>query len=243
MSNTVYSLWIGSKLPRLQRLCVESWLWHGYAYRIFVYQDVVGIPAGATVLDGEDVLPVVHLYTDEKHVGHPALHANVFRYTWLAKYGGTWVDADTCCLRRLPNQSLIISSEAIKSAPWWFPDLAVCRVPPAALFMETCRAMAEQRLQLQNNKRWGQYGPKLLREVLRECGLHSLEHVSPPQDYCPIPCWLSKGMCRPHSLPVPRDSYGCHMWSASCRADGVDIDAVQDPDSAYERILAQSLQC
>ncbi len=237
MNATVYSLWIGDRLPRLQRLCAESWIARGCDYRLFVYRDVQGVPAGAHCMDGADFLPDVHRYADPKHAGHPALHANLFRFAWLAKYGGTWVDADTCCLQRLPRKAVIISSEPSRRPPYWHCDLAVCRVPPGAPFMLECRDEARRRLQ-EGERRWGRFGPKLLRDVLHRYHLDTRGHVSPPRDYCPIPCWLVRALFEPHALVAPLASYGCHLWASSAKSRDLDVDATYHPDSAFERILA-----
>ncbi len=235
MRGVVHSLWIGPSLPRLQRLCMESWIRLGYEYRLFVYGDVENLPTYAVVIDGSQVIKEIHRYQDEAHKGHPALHANYFRYVWLYEEGGIWADLDCALLRPLPNKSLIISSEPHRAEPYWFPDLALIKIPPKSDLMRKCRDKAKDRID-RGVAAWGKFGPKLLIKALQDARMNSLEYVSPPRDFCPIPCWLTDEIYRPHALPLPRESYGFHIWSESSKARGHATDERHHPDSLFERL-------
>lgn len=235
MNDIIHSLWIGPKLPRSQHNCIESWLTHGYRYRLFVYGDVGNVPDGVEVIDGREVLKEVYLYQDPQHTGHAALHANLFRYTWLYKWGGVWVDADTTCLRRLPNTSVLISSEPFRSPPYWFADLAITRIPPRSALMERCQTVIVQRIETEKRV-WGRFGPKLFTESLQALEMHSEQYVSPPAMFCPIPCWLTEEMYRPHALALPLDSYTVHVWSQSSTTKGYDLDDIHDENCFVEQL-------
>jgi len=233
----VHSLWIGNKLPRLHQLAIRTWLVRGYDYRLFVWgEPPAGLSQDVTILDGANFMPEVYLYDwPEERRGHPALHANVFRYAWLTKHGGTWIDTDTMLLRDIPLDPVIFSSEPSKTMRGWTPNVAVVRVPPHSPVMEDCHQTA-QRLLSYGNRTWGDFGPKLLKDALERAGMLSLAHVSPPHYYCPVPCWASELLYKPHALTIPLDAYCVHVWNTKSTERGFDADRVYDPESLYERL-------
>lgn len=92
------SLWIGPKLPPLQRLCLASAVAVGCRVRLFVYDPVEGIPEGVEVADGREVLGL------DKMIRHResqsvALFSDRFRYEILGKHLGAWIDTDVLFLK------------------------------------------------------------------------------------------------------------------------------------------------
>ena len=93
----IQSLWIGAPLSNLEKLCVQSFLDNGHEFHLYVYDDVHGIPAGATVMDANEIIPSSEIfYTRKKYV---APFSDWFRYALIAKRGGVWVDMDTICIK------------------------------------------------------------------------------------------------------------------------------------------------
>jgi len=93
----IQSLWIGSPLSNLEKLCVQSFLDHGHEFHLYVYDDIDGIPNGTTVMDANEIIPSSEIfYTRKKYI---APFSDWFRYALIAKRGGVWVDMDTICIK------------------------------------------------------------------------------------------------------------------------------------------------
>jgi len=106
MLPVVQSLWIGDPLSNLEKLCVQSFLDHGHAFHLYVYDDVQGIPAGVTVKDANEIIPSSKIfYTRKKYV---APFSDWFRYALIAKRGGVWVDMDTICIKPFDFEEEIV---------------------------------------------------------------------------------------------------------------------------------------
>ena len=99
MPAIIQSLWIGSLLSNLEKLCIQSFLDHGHEFHLYTYADVDGIPAGATVKDGNEILPEADIFYRGKAGNNPIGFSNWFRYALLHKLGGWWADMDTVCLK------------------------------------------------------------------------------------------------------------------------------------------------
>ena len=52
----VKSLWIGGALTNLERMCINSFIKNGHEFHLYIYDNVEGIPLGATVKDGNDII-------------------------------------------------------------------------------------------------------------------------------------------------------------------------------------------
>ena len=93
----IQALWIGDDLTNLEKLCVQSFLDNGHEFHLYTYADIGGIPDGAVVKDGNEILPESEIYTGSR-TGYAAF-SDYFRYHLLYKKGGWWVDMDTVCVK------------------------------------------------------------------------------------------------------------------------------------------------
>ena len=68
LAPTVQGLWIGNALSRVEKLCISSFLSQGHSFDLYTYGNVEGIPDGATVHDGREILPEkdIFLNSDRK---------------------------------------------------------------------------------------------------------------------------------------------------------------------------------
>ena len=41
----------------MERLCISSFLRNGHQFRLYCYEPLEGVPEGAEILDGEEILP------------------------------------------------------------------------------------------------------------------------------------------------------------------------------------------
>jgi hypothetical protein len=95
------SLWVGSELSYLERLCLQSALHHGHRFRVYSYTpDELGhVPAGVEVRDASEVMPREKLISYAECPNGVALGANLWRYHLLAKGLGFWCDLDLVFVR------------------------------------------------------------------------------------------------------------------------------------------------
>ncbi len=40
MSDILRSLWVGSSLSKLERICARSWIYHGHRLELFAYDEI-----------------------------------------------------------------------------------------------------------------------------------------------------------------------------------------------------------
>ncbi|WP_424947946.1 hypothetical protein [Candidatus Spongiihabitans sp.] len=78
----IQSLWIGDECSQMERLCVQSYLDHGHEFHLYTYADIGGIPDGAVVKDGNEVLPRREIF--RSHNGRLGPFSDWFRYELLA---------------------------------------------------------------------------------------------------------------------------------------------------------------
>ena len=159
--------WHGPPLNHYQALCLRSFLHNGFAVEVFTYQPDIGCPAGVTQRDAREIWPTDHVLRYQTGLGRgsPALHANLFRYKLLQRYGGWWTDLDVFCFRPPAELSIFFASEPHHAA---FFNNAVLKFPPGHPLLdeaiESCVAIGEA-------ASWGQTGPHLLTSLVAEHGL------------------------------------------------------------------------
>lgn len=103
MDNTGFiSLWVGQALPRHAKLCIKSHLDHGFSFTLFVYPhmftDYQGVPSGCVIADANDVVDRSEIFKN-KAWNSWAPFSDMWRYAYLARYGGNWCDLDFICLK------------------------------------------------------------------------------------------------------------------------------------------------
>src|SRR5690349_14457898 len=105
----VNTFWHGERLSAIERLCMESFVKHKHAFRVFTYSDAE-MPTGVIVEDAAKILPLERFFKIEES---PSAFSNVFRYKLLLEQGGWWVDTDVLCLKtNLPNCDYYWAQEA-----------------------------------------------------------------------------------------------------------------------------------
>ena len=225
----INTLWIGSELPLLQRMCAASWVAHGHQLHLWTYQDLAGIPAGVSVEDANEVFCCpIQRYTDENHRGSPVLHANLFRYRFLRDRGGAFVDADTLCLAAFDfgDRECVFSSENNDA----HPNLAFVFVRDHGTdFARRLDAEASARLGMPF---WGHFGPKLLKLAIAEFRLTS--HVLPPHVFCPIK-WNETPQLFQAEPPALDGSLGIHLFQQVLTQSGRDLTAASPATSLWEK--------
>ncbi|QDA35675.1 hypothetical protein E4191_15990 (plasmid) [Paracoccus liaowanqingii] len=91
------TLWIGGKLPDIERLCISSMAGNGHEVTLYTYSDVCA-PKGVIVEDASFIIPKKDVFTYKK-TGSYATFADWFRLRMIAMTGKVWLDADVALLK------------------------------------------------------------------------------------------------------------------------------------------------
>jgi hypothetical protein len=81
----------------MERVSINSFIKNGHPYHLYTYGPVENIPAGCTVIDGNEIVPSTRI----KDFKYLAQFSNLFVYKLLLDKGGWFSDCDNVCLRPL----------------------------------------------------------------------------------------------------------------------------------------------
>lgn len=167
------TFWDGPSNPYM-RLCLATWIAHGFEVNVYATNPHIVVPAGARVKRPEDVLDLaghVHRYKRGFGAGSAALHANLFRYHLTAR-GEWWLDADVLLLRDdLPADEFFLCFESTEKV-----GTAVMRLPEGSPVSRDAIHETEAAIS-KGNVKWAETGPQLITSL---AGRHSvLDIVSP----------------------------------------------------------------
>lgn len=226
----IKSLWIGSSLTLMEKLCIRSFLKFGHAFHLYLYEALDGVPEGAVVKDAAAVIPKERIFSNAG--GTYAMFSNLFRYKLLEKEGGIWVDMDVICLKPFNFQGdYVFASEKDKTGN---DTAATCvmRTPKDAAIMGDCYALASK---MQPDVPWGSAGPKLLKEQIALHGLGGF--LSPHDHFCQTHWWQTEQFVSPDNHPQHAfASFAVHLWRDMWRRKGLDVNRAI-PGSFYARLL------
>jgi hypothetical protein len=230
MPDVMQSLWVGRRLSTMERLCISSFLYQGYPFHLYVYEETEGIPPGTVVRDGNTVLPSSRIFTYKEHQTYAGF-SNFFRYKLLLDHGGWWVDADTLCLKSFCFSSdYVFSSEGLNGRQT--VNAGVMKMPrgsaAARYCWDTCQEFDTEKL------KWGQCGPQLLGRAVEACLLG--EYVQPPKVFCPIHFTEWKKVLDPKvGCPFEEGTYSVHLWNELWRRADQDRNSRYEPGCLYEQ--------
>ena len=109
MGRHIVTLWSGLKepeLPRLQYICMRSWLAQGYEVTVYCYKTIPNLPEGVRQANADEILDRSEVFFVS---GNNWAHfSDVFRLELLRQNLGTWLDADLLLLRPLPEDRPMI---------------------------------------------------------------------------------------------------------------------------------------
>jgi hypothetical protein len=227
-------LWIG-ELTNLERLAMASFVANGHPVHLYAYEEMVGVPAGVTVMDANAILPEERIFRYSaaagKRAGSLAPFSDIFRFKLLYDRGGWWVDADVVCLRPFDFEAHYVfgyQDELINNA--------VLRLPEGSEFG---RALYEGALMVDESDEWASTGPLLLTAKVREFGLDAYALAAPV--FYPIYHLLARMFFRADSTTelaasLIQDSYAVHFWNAVTQQMGFDKNAAYPATSIFERL-------
>jgi Alpha 1,4-glycosyltransferase conserved region/Glycosyltransferase sugar-binding region containing DXD motif len=213
------SFWHGGALSPYELFCLKSFIDCGHAVDLYSYDAGLIVPAGVRTCDAAEFISQdeVFVYQAEGFgKGSPSAFSNLFRYTVLAEKGGWWIDTDVICLTdRIP-----VVREFFARQDADFVNCGIMYFEPRHPVMTRCR---EQALKLGRAVKWGDGGPRLLTQVLAECG--SLDRALPASVCYPIHYSQAVDVLRPSRTAALsaqiESSWFLHVWNSMLVFKGV----------------------
>jgi mannosyltransferase OCH1-like enzyme len=232
----IQGLWIGPELSLMERLSIASFLSNGHEYHLYVYDDMSGVPTGATVKDGNDILPASMIFRYEKHESFSAF-SNFFRYKLLLERGGWWADSDMVCLKPFDfGHEYVFSSEM--SGGHQFTNCGIIKAPQGSPAMEyawnVCRSKQPEKLV------WGEVGPRLMAESIKRLSLERF--VMEPRVFCPFGYTEWDEVIAPDKVWDLSDAYAVHLWNEMWRRNERDKNQPYHPRCLYEQLKEKYLR-
>jgi hypothetical protein len=231
---TIQSLWIGGELSPMEQLSIASFLHHGHTFDLYVYDEVTNVPAGTTLRDANEILPRARIFRYREHDTVSGF-SNYFRYRMLLERGGWWVDTDVVCLRPFDFESdHVFASEATRDGST--PTSCVIRAPRGSAAMQ----LAWERCDARDvtSLGWGETGPRLVKEIVRDCALD--QFVQPPEVFCPVPFFAWRTIVEGPPPQFPGATRAIHLWNDMWRRAGVRKDDVPE-GTLYAELMEQVL--
>ena len=236
MNHVIQGLWIGPALSVMERLSIGSFLKNGHEYHLYAYDQLANVPLGTVVRDADEILPRSKIF-QYKHQASYAGFSNFFRYKLLLERGGWWADTDLVCLRPFdfPERHVFATEicdgrEVVTSG--------IIKAPAGSQAMAYAWSVCQSKDPAQ--LMWGETGPKLVAEVVRQFSLYS--HVKSHKIFCPLGYDQWREILKPEKDESLFDaSYSVHLWHEMWRAAGENKNASYDPKCLYERLKRKYL--
>lgn len=214
----------------MEKLSLASFLRQGHTYHLYSYNHLADVPTGTVVKDAREILPESAIFQYKDRPSYAGF-SNYFRYKLLLERGGWWTDTDVVCLRPFQfAEEQVFSSEL--NCGREIVASCVLKAPPKSEAMAVawaiCRSKDPAKLV------WGETGPRLMSEIVRQ---HRLEQFQKPYyTFCPISDWHK--FIEPYVAAIHPDAYAIHLWNEEWRLADQDKDASYNPDCIYEMLKA-----
>jgi len=221
------SLWIGKEFNKLSKLAVTSWLRLGYKVNLYINQNFkLPLDLKSFELNGQLNFCNANDILNTKKIKDILPFSDLWRYTYLYNYGGTWIDADMVLLKSLPDDNIIISSEhtfqsgAYKSKESKICNIGVLRMPKDCSILKSIIDKINDK-GLDNTEFCDNM--KLFRTIINKS--YYKNFIVEPEVYCAVPWWNCKEMYydikykKKYDVDVKsndwiiNNSIGLHKWN------------------------------
>ena len=227
--HVIQSLWVGPGLSTMERLSVNSYLFHGHEFRLYTYGKVEGVPKGTVIRDANEVVPE----SDIQRFQNLANFSDWFRYHLLLKEGGWWVDMDTVCLRpfSFKDDHVFVEQHANAKSPDHIHS-GWMKAPRNSHIMQWC---IDKCWQMDWKKiQWSDIGPNLITRAVNEFSMsfqpsHLFNPTNSTKSLVDGTAHIPKEACSVHL----GHSAWCGHWANEKK---LDVDAAYPYDCAYERL-------
>jgi FkbM family methyltransferase len=187
------SLWVGSQLPLLQKVCLSSFAHYGHEIYLYVYDDTIEVPPGVIKRNASEIIDESEIFLVENTY---AGFSDLFRYRMIKKTGLAWVDADTICLSSEWDFKDGIFASLESGDHGSFVVGGVLGLPQDS---EIIDYLIDESTKYDKTKMtWSEIGPVLVDRAFKKFNLMS--YVHPQETFCGIKIHESEYMWRPDKL-------------------------------------------
>ena len=244
MSNIIQSLWIGSKLSKMEQLSIKSFMDNGHEYHLYIYDNVENVPEGTIIKDANEILPKSEIYTYRN--GSYSAFSNYFRFTMMYKKGGYWADTDMICVKPFKfDQEIVITSEPDDSYSLNVITSSLIKLPQNS--KEALEGINIQKrhksLIISGQLNWSS-GPQTVQSIVDIHKLH--KYVLSYRGICSCSYKHTRSIVDPRFKPnlkiitsinnIPENMICIHLWNEVWRREGINKDSKHHPDSLYEQL-------
>lgn len=259
MKPVIASLWVGSDLSWIERVCVQSFLDNGHKFVLYVVGDIQGIPDGVDVRNASEIYYPPPFDIEDNDRLRVAVYSDLFRLMLQKLTNFLWVDLDAYCVKELDFESSFVLAKSKRDT---FPN-GILGLPPES---QTLARMLEfvfsknptqpwrgPRLHRINRKRaergeswgiqnlhWGCSGSLALGFFLKQSGED--RHVLPYTTFYPLApdeFWkLHHPRVRTDEIET-KDVFSVHIYGHQKKIIANDMAGLPRPGSYLERICAR----
>ena len=106
----INAFWIGSRLGAIHAACLKSFVRHGHAVILHIYDEPEDAPAGVKLSSAENLLPRSKIFRN-RATGSLGPFADLIRYEILRQGLGLYVDCDVYCVKPFVDAEYIFASQ------------------------------------------------------------------------------------------------------------------------------------
>lgn len=232
--DNIHGFWIGDGLRELELMSIKSFLYFGYCYHIWMYEQPKNLPDQVIFHDANTIVP--HSIYEQWQL-KPTWHinqsfANYFRYELMYQQGGWWADMGVICMKPLPNVTYCFTSASGLKLRVENEKLGLVknivntsfRVPEACpLLKYIIEEIRDDALKGNYPDKFGQWGTILLSKHIVEQNLlqHEIDLIG--SDFRDV-----KRQYQDTTLKIP-DDYLVHFYNSQGKED-------PKPNSLYARL-------
>ncbi len=233
MGQDFASFWFGGSLSPHSRLCIQSFLDHGYHFALYSYDPALEVPEGCILKDASEIYDRDRVFFYQGDGEKVSAFSNMFRYRMIYETGTCWVDTDVLCTGdAFPTDQFVFARQDDE-----FINGAVLRFPAGH---EAMQLAAEYCWEVRDRANWGDLGPRLLTRVIEEYDLEGA--ACPTEAIYPIH-WREAMWVLDPTLKATVDARvsraaTVHLWNEIFTRNGVDKRALP-ADGCYLREVVE----
>ena len=208
MADVIQSMWVGSPLSAMEKLCIKSFLENGHPFHLYCYEPLEGVPEGTTIKNAAEILP----QAETGNFRTIQQFADYFRYLLLYERGGWWMDMDTVCLRPFEFKQDYVFAKAPSTRPLVYNGFV--KVPPKSQVMLKCIQLIQTMDAYSRSVADFQgMGPHMLTRLVQELDL--TKHVLDGDTFDPVHWDKLHLLIDPEFKPDLSKSYTLHLFHAA----------------------------
>ncbi len=248
----VHMLWVYGDFSKLEKICANSFVKHGYQLNIWSYGGLSNAPLGATICDARDILLEEKIFKGRS--GSYAQFSDLFRYAVLCKRGGLWADADVVALtpgcldvgaflvterdQVSPLKKLIKSMLGRPEGKTVNNNIIYNPFPIDGNIIQLAYQYASAFPK--DKVIWGELGPRLLSAIEGIYPEHEFE-IRQPDFSNPVDWWKCPSLLLSPDYQLPSEARFVHLYNETWRRAGVDKNAAYPNGSLMRRFEVQFL--